>query len=506
MISKKFFLFFLISIVLILSIYNFYLSMNNLDVSWDGFVYLSMAKYKTNPRFQFDPIRSSFIAYILGPSIYGVRIEMIFLFVCSTVLVFLISEQIYKDIKKSFLSTLFFGTYWYLIHFEIYALIEIPSLFFFLIAIYFATLISKNLKLPYGYISGVFAGLSFSIRFLMIPLIGALIYYVWKKGKSQSTKKFLVSFLFIVGILLYISSYSFYGKRFTSISFFDLNKFYSPAVSLYNWMTKFVKEMEIINVAAPPYYYLFALFETNPILTIVFLISLAWSIYKRKNIIFLVFAVVLILPLSFLPGKELRWIIPSMPFICMIAGEILDPIKRLSKIIEKNSKKYFNHNRITIFIFAILTISYILYNTYILTLIEYPELDLDKIEDQEIDFPYKFSHFSCSSNYPLAVTYFLMPCQNVFWKQGSPDFSLQTAINMIDQSYYFILFEPKKSTIEWFNERYSHNYVYKYVYYVLPSKRGFSNKHTSPIKTWANENLDLINKIDIGSFMVFIYS
>lgn len=175
-------------IVISLSVFIFLKSFNNLDVEGDGFIYLIFSKYNIIGR----PIRSPIIKFFLIPDIHLARIEMAVFHILNSILIFLIIKKITNKNILGFFGGTLYGTCWWYVDYTRYVLMELPALFFTLLAIYFLT--NQN-KLKY-FISGSLLGLAFIVKpnFGIFFIIVSILFFL-KKDKSISL--FLISFLLI---------------------------------------------------------------------------------------------------------------------------------------------------------------------------------------------------------------------------------------------------------------------------------------------------------------------
>lgn len=182
-----------------LSFFIFLKSFNNLDVEGDGFIYLTFSKFGI---LLGRPIRSPLIRLFLIPDIHLARIEMIIFHALISVLLFLIIKKITNNNTIGFFGGILYGACWWYVDFTRYTLMELPTLFLAILAIYILT--NQN-RLKY-FISGILFGLAFIIKPTYgLFFIAASIVLFFKKNRSIIL--FLVSFLLIAVFLELLLDY-----------------------------------------------------------------------------------------------------------------------------------------------------------------------------------------------------------------------------------------------------------------------------------------------------------
>ncbi|MEM2139250.1 MAG: glycosyltransferase family 39 protein [Candidatus Woesearchaeota archaeon] len=352
--KKKIFyliLFFLFLIVFFIRLFPFRVS-----YGWDEAVYLQHAEYFFNGKENYNEfhIRPIFLSVIIAffynfyHNFIVPKIIISFFGALSFIFMFLIGKELYNE-KIGFLSSLFYGFMPFLVFYSKNIMTEIPSMAFFLIAIYLLIIYFKSQKIKNHkkiiiFFSGVFFGLSFLTRFSTLILFIVLLLYLLlntKKNFYLLLKKIIIlSFGFFITLIPYLIWL--YFKTGNLNIFINANK----AVSDLN----------------EPFYFYFANFFnaysfflsiTLFILIIIYLKILINRLnkinkenkqknHKKKNIIekqdFILFFwfFLYIVYISTIPHKEIRYLIPAIYPLFFLSGKSLYLIESYLSNLKKN--------------------------------------------------------------------------------------------------------------------------------------------------------------------------
>jgi len=314
---RKAIFYFLVSIFFatLLLMYNFFNTFNNLDVEGDGFTYLNMVKHHIPP----IPHRSPFILFFLLPNILEARLEMIIFHLCLTVLIFLITHKISKEISIAFLASILYGVNWWFVQFTTYALTELPALFLVFLSFYIIMISPRKKNQNYYILSGLLLGLASIIRYQYIIFgVFTSLYLIYRK---KPIIKFLIPLLVMVGPVELLLDYFFYNDLIYAPWEFFYYVFLSETK-----LGGFYREIDLKHLTD-------VLLNKNP----------------------------LIEPLY-------RWtLLPILPFF-MIGVAIL--FKKITKRVSFNYR---------LFLIIFITIIYLVFNAKTLISIEYPTFRPDKV-------------------------------------------------------------------------------------------------------------------------------
>ena len=294
---------------------------NNTALFWDESVYIGMGKFifSGGSSGLWEPIRPLFIPLIAGafwtaglnPVIYG-RLLASALSVGSILLTFLIAKKIFGKteaiISAALLATapLFFG-------FASFFLTDISSTFFALLALYFFISHPKSQK--HLFFSGMLLGIAFLTRFpQIIVLLSLLLFLIFEnrvnKTNSKETLKRALSIILgfvVVSSPYFVFNHSSYG---TSIG---------PLINAQITVTQ-----ESARSYGGDYAYYFKHPAEQNFLPILWIIGISLFLIKKSfdppKYPVILASLLFISYITFVPHKELRYILIAMPLMAIIAA------------------------------------------------------------------------------------------------------------------------------------------------------------------------------------------
>jgi len=364
-IKKNDFLIIIITIVSVLSLINFYKSLNFLYPDWDGFWYLSYSKNILLGKGDFlYEIRSPLTAIIL-PDLLLARIEMIFFHVGITILIYLIILKLTENKLAAAFSSLVYGINWWILPFLITTLTDLPAMFFFLLAFYLWLNGNKRDLI----LSGFLLGIAFLIRYdtilLILPVILLSVY------QKRKIKYLILPFLIVSIFLELLLSSIIYGKiyhtAYATLQFYQygLKSGLSEAFVIARESNITVKFLEVFYLP--------------------FLLSLSVLFYwkEKRNVFLLSIFIPFAALMNFLLVPDNRiFFVKALPFLALLSHNLIYFIK------EKINKQI-----LLIIIFFVVILS----NFIILFQITYPEWHLERTPCLE---------GSICANIPGAINYF----------------------------------------------------------------------------------------------------
>jgi len=297
------FIFFIFLIVKLFSLFVAH------DIWWDSAVYLGMGKYiySSGNVGLWEGSRPLVWPLILG-FFWRIGLDAVFfgkLFVALfslgiLLLAYLIALDIFNK-KIGIISALFlaFSQTFFLFSNILHA--EIPSTFFVLLGFYYF------LRKKYS-LSGLFLGIAFMTRFFQIfaffPL-ALILFYLFIRKKVPYSDLFYFSLFFLIPVIPY----------------FILNQFlYGNALHpflLQSFMTKYTGW-----VFSQPFYFYFANLAKENILALFSVISLVF-IFRKPSLNTLSLSLLflfLFVPYNLIAHKEIRLLIPALPFLYILAS------------------------------------------------------------------------------------------------------------------------------------------------------------------------------------------
>ena len=284
------------------------------DIWWDSSVYAGMGKYiyssgkvglwETSRPIVWPLMLGFFWKLNLNYIFFGKLLAILFS-LGTLVLTYLIAHKLFNR-KIAVISVIFLSLSSTFFLFNSIMHAEIPSTFFMLLGFYL--FIRKNYNL-----SGLFLGIAFMTRFFQIfafITLSLLLFYLVVKKKEPYRKLFFFSMFFLIPVLPYlILNYILYN-----------NPFY-PFI-LQSFMTKYTGWV----FSQPFYFYFIALIKEN-ILVLFSILGLLF-IFKRFDSkkpsldmlsLVLVFLFIFI-PYNLVAHKEMRLLIPALPFLYILTS------------------------------------------------------------------------------------------------------------------------------------------------------------------------------------------
>lgn len=277
---------------------------------WDSSVYIGMGKYiwSSGHSGLWEPSRPLLLPSLLGffwalglqPHFFGAVAMLLFSLGCCCLTYMLASKVFCRKTGLLSMALFSFLPSFFMLNNTI--LTEIPSTFFFLLGVYFS--VRKRYML-----SGLFLGLAFMTRFfqiiLIMPLIAFVLYRCCKKKERWADFAKLI-ICFIIPVLIYLGLNSFLYS----------NPFY-PFL-LQSFMTQYTGWA----FHKPISYYFLGLAREN--ILFVFILASAFAVLYRakplQSMVLAVFACSFLL-FSLAQHKEMRILIPLLPFMCILAAD-----------------------------------------------------------------------------------------------------------------------------------------------------------------------------------------
>lgn len=268
--------------------------------------------------YKIRPWLQSYIYFFLVKPLYFFNIENPFIVtflirLFSSILGFVSILYLYNHFKFKFnldnnLSKLIIFTFWFYAYLHARTSSENLSISMMLFGIvFFDKFINeenqKN-KFSSSVVSGIFLGLSMIFRWqIVISIFFIFIWFFFNKFSLKNFKYIILNSLFIIILLLLSLVVDYFGYGVFNITYYE----YYKANFLGGWFSSFGKD--------PWWYYLKLFFENffPPINIIIFASILFFWLKEFKNIITYITLPVIIL-LSFLSHKELRFIFPILIF------------------------------------------------------------------------------------------------------------------------------------------------------------------------------------------------
>jgi len=301
---KVFLLIFLL--FFIIKIYSLFVSH---DVWWDSAVYLGMGKYiySLGDVGLWEPSRPLAWPLVLGffwkiglDTVFFGKLSVIIFSLGILILTYLVAYELFNK-RIAAVAVLFLSLSQTFFLFGNILHSEIPSTFFILLGFYF--FINKR----YNY-SGLFLGIAFMIRFFQIfafiPLVLLLFYFVMKKRESFKTLLNFSTFFLIPAVPYLILNYFLYNN--------PIHPFLLQA-----WMST-----NTGWVFSQPFWFYFVNIVKENILVLFSIIGILF-IFKKYNFgkisLALVFLFVFI-PYNLVAHKEMRLMIPALPFLYILTS------------------------------------------------------------------------------------------------------------------------------------------------------------------------------------------
>jgi len=298
--------FIILLLFLILKIYSLFVVH---DIWWDSSVYLGMGKYiySSGEVGLFESSRPIVWPLMLGffwklglDAILFGKLLVILFSSGILILTYLIALDVFNK-KIAVISSLFliFSQTFFLFNNILHT--EIPSTFFILLGVYYF------IKKKYNY-SGLFLGIAFMTRFFQIfafiPL-ALILFYLFLKKKVPYKVLFYFSLFFLIPVVPYlILNYILYNNPFHP---FLLQSFMSKFTGL---------------VFSQPFYFYFIELVKENVLVLFSILGLLFIFKKydfKKSTIAIVFLSIFI-PYNLVAHKEMRLLIPALPFLYILTS------------------------------------------------------------------------------------------------------------------------------------------------------------------------------------------
>ena len=321
----------------------------NHDIWWDSSVYLGMGKYifsfgsvglwESSRPLIWPLILGLFWKVGLDSILFGKLLVVIFS-LGILILTYVVAYELFNK-KIAIVAALFLSLSSAFFLFSNIMHSEIPSTFFTLLGFYF--FIKKNYKF-----SGLFIGIAFMTRFFQIfafiPLVLLLFYLIMKKKETVKNLFYFFLFFLIPVIPYLILNYLLYN-----------NVFY-PFL-LQSFMTKYTGW-----VFFQPFYFYFVNIVKENILVPFSILGILFILkepdFKKKSIA--VMFLFIFIPYNLVAHKEVRLLIPALPFLYILTSY---GIFYFINLFKKNKT----------FILALLLLIFLIFNV--------PNLKFDKYED-----------------------------------------------------------------------------------------------------------------------------
>ena len=279
------------------------------DIWWDSAVYLGMGKYIysfgnvglwEDSRPLVWPLILGFFWKINLDAVFFGKLLVVLFSLGILLLTYLIALDIFNK-KTAIISALFlaFSQTFFLFSNILHA--EIPSTFLVLLGFYCFS------RKKYG-LSGLFLGISFMTRFFQIfafiPL-ALILFYLFIKKKMPYSNLFYFSLFFLIPVIPYLI-----------LSYFSYNNPLYPFL-LQSFMTKYTGW-----VFFQPFYFYFVNLVNENILVLFSIIALVF-IFKKpalKTFSLSLLFLFLFVPYNLIAHKEMRLLIPALPFLYILAS------------------------------------------------------------------------------------------------------------------------------------------------------------------------------------------
>ncbi|MCD6398380.1 MAG: glycosyltransferase family 39 protein, partial [Candidatus Aenigmarchaeota archaeon] len=241
----------------------------------------------------------------------------------TTTIVFFIGSEMFNE-KAGILSSLFLAVYPLHVLFSSRVMTDVFSTFFIMLAfLFFIKGFEKNNK-KYKILFGVVLGLGILSRYTIIWFLPAFGLYFLLKYSSLSFLKDKYFWYSVVSFLLVLTPWFIYG-----ISVYDnpLGAFIHGSKAAYYW-----------GGIQPWYFYLKNWLSIFSFLGIVLVFGIIYLIYKRKIknkkiIVLLLFVFIYLIFASIAPHKEYRYVIQTVPFVCILSAIFIEHLKKYKKYI-----------------------------------------------------------------------------------------------------------------------------------------------------------------------------
>lgn len=351
-------LFFLIKIYFITSRYHLPI--------WDEAVYIGMGKYiySAGSAGLWEMIRPYGLPMILG-ALWSIGLDQVYssqtiaiFFSCATILMtYLIAKELFNK-KVALVSAFLLSITPVFFLYSIYALTEIPSTLFALLAVYF------YIKKKYIY-SGLFTGIAFLFRFpqglILVPIALAMLadWFFEKKDSKKSRKEkknhtalannnvSIKNNILIKNILFYGIGFAIIMIPFLSLNFIAYNDYTSkatdaifrPLILAAPHQGNIFESVGGNTLGAQLYdifYYIIMMLKNN----ILFALSIVGAIillirFKEKTRILPLTFLIYLAYYSYIINKQERFMITFLPIICILTAYFLFYI--IEKVLPKKS-------------------------------------------------------------------------------------------------------------------------------------------------------------------------
>lgn len=219
---------------------------------------ISLMKYGTTLEWRYPQVNSLIIAgsiKIFGDNPFGWRISGVILGTLSILLLYLSARQLYSDSPIPLLAASLLAFDPFHIHFCRTAMIETPSVFFFLLFLYLMLEYCENNQSTLT-LAGTALGLTISTKayfIFAIPLVALFALYRMLQHNNESKHLLYIDFgvkLILLPAAIYLFSYFlWFGRGYTLPEFFE---FRSDAYWIFNSNYKFANE-QILAFGGKPW-------------------------------------------------------------------------------------------------------------------------------------------------------------------------------------------------------------------------------------------------------------
>ncbi len=297
---------FIIFIFLIVKLFSLFVAH---DIWWDSAVYLGMGKfiYSSGNSGLWEASRPLVWPLILGffwkiglDAVFFGKLLVVLFSLGILLLTYLIALDIF-DKKVAIVSSLFLALSQTFFLFSNILHAEIPSTFFALLGFYF--FIRKRYNL-----SGLFLGIAFMTRFFQIFAfisLALILFYLFLKKKSSYKRLFYFSLFFLIPVIPYLI-----------LNYFLYNAPLYPFL-LQSFMTKYTGW-----VFSQPFYFYFVNLVKENVLALFSIIALVLILKNPSLKTFSLSLLFLFLfaPYNLIAHKEMRLLIPALPFLYILAS------------------------------------------------------------------------------------------------------------------------------------------------------------------------------------------
>ena len=235
----------------------------------------------------------------------------------SVVLVYLLGEKMFNE-KIAFYSSIFLALVPIHVYYSGRILTDVLSTFLILLSIYSFWKGFEEGEKKYKVLFGFFLALSILARYTSLWVAPVFLFYFLIKKKSLSFLKDKYLWLSILIFFIVLSPWFLYSN----------SEYKNPIGAFIHG----AKAASYWGGVQPWYFFFQYSWNMFSIITIIFLFSLLYLLYKKdfikKEIYFLLILIVFFfLMASLMPHKEDRFLLPITPAICLISGFFIEKIR-----------------------------------------------------------------------------------------------------------------------------------------------------------------------------------